>query len=53
MAIPKNISNEHIEKAIEEIKQSKIPLERMSYTYYLKILWPDFFQAEINATEEN
>ena len=24
-----------------------------TYTYYLKILWPDFFQAEINATEEN
>lgn len=35
MAIPKNISKEHIEKAIKEIVQSEIPKERLSYNYYL------------------
>jgi 5-methylcytosine-specific restriction protein B len=37
MPIPKNISKEHIEKAIEEIQNSVIPAERLSVHYFLKI----------------
>ena len=35
MAIPKNITKEHIENAINEIVLSEIPKERLSYNYYL------------------
>lgn len=35
MSIPENISKSHIESAIDEIKNSKIPPERLSYKYYL------------------
>lgn len=37
MSIPSNISKEHIEKAIEEVSHSKIPGERLSYQYFLKV----------------
>lgn len=37
MSIPRNITKEHIEKAILEIKQSVIPAERLSVTYFLKV----------------
>jgi 5-methylcytosine-specific restriction enzyme B len=37
MSIPTNISKEHIESAIVEINKSKIPGERLSYQYFLKV----------------
>jgi 5-methylcytosine-specific restriction protein B len=37
MSIPTNISKEHIERAIKEIDLSKIPNERLSYNYFLKV----------------
>jgi len=37
MSIPSNILKAHIEKAIEEISHSKIPGERLSYQYFLKV----------------
>lgn len=37
MSIPKNISKEHIEKAIKEVIQSPIPVNRLSEVYYLKV----------------
>jgi 5-methylcytosine-specific restriction enzyme A len=46
MAIPKNITKEHIEKAIEEIVPSQIPSQRLEQNYSLiskwKILPPKF-----------
>lgn len=36
MPIPKNISKEHIEKAIEELRNYEIPLNRLSERYFLK-----------------
>ena len=35
MAIPKNITKEHIEKAIEEIDASQIPSQRLEQHYSL------------------
>jgi 5-methylcytosine-specific restriction protein B len=37
MSIPSNISKEHIESAIVEINKSRIPGERLSYQYFLKV----------------
>ena len=37
MSIPSNISKEHIESAIVDINKSKIPGERLSYQYFLKV----------------
>lgn len=35
MAIPDNISKEHIKNAISEVKNTNIPKERLSYSYFL------------------
>lgn len=35
MSIPKNITNEHIERAINEINIDDIPKGRLSNTYFL------------------
>lgn len=37
MSIPKNISKEHVEKAINEIEKSGIPANRLSKEYILKV----------------
>jgi hypothetical protein len=36
MSIPKNITKEHIDKAIKEIESSEIPMDRLSSSYFLK-----------------
>ncbi len=47
MAIPKNITKEHIEKAIEEIFPAKIPIQRLEQNYSLisngKMLPPKYY----------
>lgn len=46
MAIPKNITKEHIEKAIEEIVPAQIPAQRLEQNYSLisneKVLPPKY-----------
>jgi len=37
MSIPKNISKEHVEKAIKEIEKSSVPANRLSKEYILKV----------------
>ena len=39
MAIPKNITKEHIEKAIQEIIPAQIPTQRLEQNYSLISEW--------------
>ena len=56
MAIPKNITKEHIENAINEIVLSEIPKERLSYNYYLvygdKTRVIDFYNQSLLAARK-
>lgn len=57
MSIPKNITNEHIDRAIREININDIPKARLSNTYFLisgeKRLPPKFVLSEANKYANN
>ncbi|CAN5211927.1 hypothetical protein BH09BAC5_BH09BAC5_20020 [soil metagenome] len=57
MSVPKNITKEHIDRAINEISINDIPKERLSNTYFLisgvKKLPPKFVLGEANMYANN
>ena len=57
MSIPKNITNEHIDRAINEINIDDIPKGRLSNTYFLisgeKRLPPKYVLGEANKYANN
>ena len=57
MSIPKNITKEHIDRAINEISINDIPKGRLSNTYFLisgeKRLPPKFVLGEANKYANN
>ncbi|MBN1971501.1 MAG: hypothetical protein JW870_19205 [Candidatus Delongbacteria bacterium] len=57
MSIPKNITNEHIDRVIREINVDQIPKDRLSNTYFLisgdKRLPPKFVLGEANKYANN
>ncbi|MEK6782071.1 MAG: AAA family ATPase [Bacteroidota bacterium] len=57
MSIPKNITKEHIDRALKEIESSEIPKDRLSNTYFLKAnekdLPPKFVISKANKYANN
>lgn len=56
MSIPKNITNEHIDRAINEINIDDIPKGRLSNTYFLisgEKLPPKYVLGEANKYANN
>jgi 5-methylcytosine-specific restriction protein B len=57
MSIPKNITTEHIDRAINEINIDDIPKGRLSNTYFLisgeKRLPPKYILSEANKYANN